>query len=200
MCSNKIVFCWTPLQNQRWMGPLSWSSASSSSDVGCWTLRSLSLSFWLARSLARSRTFSFVSCKTQEILPSFLVFWIFWISRVLPFIFHSSRPLPPVKKEEKKKKKKMTSNATMKNKPSTILFSSFSSPSSLVFFLIVAFCSLSKFANGFYLPGVAPQGKSSSYTNHRFFFFFFFFFSLSFDTVIDTSEKQRLTMHRIKHH
>ena len=98
MCSNKIVFCWTPLQNQRWMGPLSWSSASSSSDVGCWTLRSLSLSFWLARSLARSRTFSFVSCKTQEILPSFLVFWIFWISRVLPFIFHSSRPLPPVKK------------------------------------------------------------------------------------------------------
>ena len=92
MCSNKIVFCWTPLQNQRWMGPLSWSSSSSSSDVGCWTLRALSL----ARSLARSRTFSFVSCKTQEIFAFF--FWTFWISRVLPFIFHSLRPLPPVKK------------------------------------------------------------------------------------------------------
>ena len=164
----------------------------------------LSLSLFLARSLARSLALErFRLCRVKR-KKFCLLFWFFGYFEfreffLLPFVFHSSRPLPPVKKEEKKKKK-MTSNATMKNKPSTILFSSFSSPSSLVFFLIVAFCSLSKFANGFYLPGVAPQGKSSSYTNHRFFFFFFFFFSLSFDTVIDTSEKQRLTMHRIKHH
>ena len=152
------------------------------------------LSRSLARSLALER-FRLCRVKRKKFLPSFFGYFEFFFESSSFYISHSLRPLPPVKKEEKKKK--MTSNATMKNKPTTILFSSFSSPSSLVFFLIVAFCSLSKFANGFYLPGVAPQGKSSSYTNHR---FFFFFFSLSFDTVIDTSEKQRLTMHRIKHH
>ena len=147
----------------------------------------------IALSLALER-FRLCRVKRKKFLPSFFGYFEFFFESSSFYISHSLRPLPPVKKEEKKTK--MTSNATMKNKPTTILFSSFSSPSSLVFFLIVAFCSLSKFANGFYLPGVAPQGKSSSYTNHR----FFFFFSLSFDTVIDTSEKQRLTMHRIKHH
>ena len=81
MCSNKIVFCWTPLQNQRWMG-------AALMIVGvvvewCWMLNialSLSLSFWLARSLARSRTFSFVSCKTQE---NFCL--LFWFLDILNF-------------------------------------------------------------------------------------------------------------------